>query len=245
MTAFVFRLTLRQLVIRRSTLLLAGLCAIPIVIAVVFRLFGPDVDPERWVARVLFLGLVVTAILPLTGLFVATSAIGDEIEDGTVIHLLTKPIARWRILAPKLLASWLVLITLVLAGTLPACFIALEDGVGTAFIGGIVIALVLGALAYTTVFVLLSVTTSRALITGLVYVFLWEGAVTAIFSGTRYLSIRHCTLAIADTIAGTGPHTFDAYVGGTTAAVMLVLAIAGALLAANRRLMGLEVREPS
>jgi ABC-2 type transport system permease protein len=213
---------------------------------VVFRLAGEEeVDPERWTARVLFLGLIVTVVLPLIALFVATSAIGDEVEDGTVIHLLTKPIERWQILVPKLLASWVVISALLVGSAVPAALISLRDGAETAFILGIAIALLIGGLAYATIFVFLSVSTSRALITGLIYVFLWEGAITAIFDGARYLSVRHYTVGIADWIANTSEPTFEAYVNGGTALVLSATAVLAGALMANRRLQRLEVREPS
>ncbi|HEY7269407.1 MAG TPA: ABC transporter permease subunit [Dehalococcoidia bacterium] len=245
MTGFIFNLSLRQLLFRRSTLVLALVCLLPIVVAVVFRLDNPNVNVERWTARVLFLGLAVTTVMPLTALLLGTTAIGDEIEDGTVVYLLTKPIERWQILLPKLLASWLLTALLVVPATVIACVIALQGSGSTDFLFGVGAALVLGALAYVAVFVFLSVATSRALITGLVYVFVWEGAVTGIFRGTRYLSIRHYMLSIASWIAGTPSNIFSAYVGGETALIMCVIAIIAAALLANRLLRRLEVRESS
>ncbi len=75
----------------------------------------------------------------------------------------------------------------------------------------------IGALAYAVVFALLSIVTSRALIAGLVFVFIWEGAVTGIFQGMRYLSIRHYTLGLADWLSDVPRDYLDAYVGGMTA----------------------------
>jgi ABC-2 type transport system permease protein len=241
---FILVLTLRQLAGRKSTLLLLGLAAIPVLLAVVFRLSDPDVDPERWTARVLLNGLVVTAVLPLTALLLGTTALGDEIEDGTVVYLLTKPIARWQILLPKAAAAWLLTAALVVPSTLLAGFIALQ-GEAMSIVWGFAAGVTAAALAYALIFVLLSVSTSRALISGLVYVFIWEGVITGIFTGTRYLSIRDDALGIADAIAATDASNFNAYVGGTTAVVAMAIVILVAALLANRRLQRLEVREPA
>ena len=46
-----------------------------------------------------------------------------------------------------------------------------------------------------------SVFTNHSLIGGLIYVFLWEGVVTQLFTGTRYMSVRQYTLGLADLIA--------------------------------------------
>jgi len=242
---FIFSLTLRQLLGRKSTLLLVGLASLAVLLAVVFRISEPDIDAQRWTARVLFRGLVVTAVLPLTALLLGTSVIGDELEDGTAVYLLTKPLARWQILLPKLAAAWLVTSALVVPAVVFSGLIALEGGGGASIITGFAVATLVGAFAYVTVFVLFSVVTSRALIAGLVYVFIWEGAVTALFTGTRYLSIRHYTLGLARWIADTDSYTFEATVSGTTALVMFAIVTVAAGFYANRRLQQLEVREAS
>lgn len=245
MSAVIFRLSLRQLVVRRSTLLLAGLALLPLLLAIVFRLGDSTEDPQRWTARTLYVALELTAVLPLTALLLGVSSIGDEIEDGTAVYLLTKPISRWQILVPKLLAAWLVTTALVLPFAIVAGLIALDGEGGSSLVVGFAVAIVAGAFAYSAVFVLLSVVTSRALIMGLVYAFLWEGAITGIFPGARYLSIRHFSMGIAGWIANPPARVFDPYVGGVTALVLIVLATVGAVLLANQRLEEIQVREPS
>ena len=44
-------------------------------------------------AHVLLDGLVVTTLLPLAALVYGTAALGAEIEDGTAVYLLSKPVA--------------------------------------------------------------------------------------------------------------------------------------------------------
>jgi len=60
-------------------------------------------------------------------------------------------------------------------------------------LGGTAVAVI----AYTAVFVTLSVWSGRALIVGLGYLLLWEGFIASFFSGTRLLSIREYGLAAA------------------------------------------------
>jgi ABC-2 type transport system permease protein len=81
------------------------------------------------------------------------------------------------------------------------------------------------------------------LIAGLVYAFIWEGAITEIFRGTRYLSIRHQALGIADWISEASPQNLDAYLRGETALVLIAIVSAGAFILAGRRLERIEVRE--
>lgn len=240
MALLIFSLTLRQLFFRKSTFLLAGLALLPVLMAVLFDLSSSAQDPERWTARVIYQGLIIAIVLPLTALLLATSALGDEFEDGTIVYLLTKPIPRWQILLPKLAAAWLIAAALLALSTAGAGLIAAGSG---SFVAGFVLAVVAGALAYSAVFVLLSVTTNRALITGLLYVFIWEGAITAIFEGARYLSIRHYTMGLAGQLADTDPFVFNPTVGGLTAAIAAIAVIVVATILANYQLERSEVRE--
>ena len=89
-------------------------------------------------------------------------------------------------------------------------------------VAGFAIAVLVGVFAYTAVFILLSVATSRALLIGLGYVFIWEGLITELFSGARYLSIRQYCLGIADSIASVSSQDFDATVGGPAGQLVAV-----------------------
>ena len=78
-------------------MLLAGL---PVLLGLLVYLRGgrPDVD------RVLDI-LVVRTVMPLVALVLGTAALGSEIEDGTAVYLLAKPIPRWRIALAKILVA--------------------------------------------------------------------------------------------------------------------------------------------
>jgi len=235
-------LTLRQQVFRKSTLLLVGLALLPVLVALLFRLTDNEENPQTWTSEVLYRGLIVTAVLPLTALMFGTSVIGDEMEDGTAIYLLTKPIPRWEILLPKLIAPWLLTAALIVASTVVSGLLAIDSG-GRDVVFGAAIAMLLGSAVYTTLFVMLSVVSTHALIIGLVYVFIWEGAVSGIFEGVRYLSVRHYTLGVADWASGKVPNTFDAYVGGVTALMLMAIVTVVAAIMAEQRLQQAEIRE--
>ncbi len=88
---------------------------------------------------------------------------------------------------------------------------------------------------------MLSLVTSRALIVGLVYVLVWEGLVNGFLSGTRLLSIRHYTLAIADAFVDLPRAVFSAPLGLGSGVVMGVLVTLGATWYAVRRLRRFEI----
>lgn len=199
MTAALLSITLRALLNRRRTLMLGLLGLLLVVVAIIFRLNGPSESESLEVTRQLLANFGIAVLLPLVAVIVGTSAIGSELEDGTIVYLLARPVERWRIVLVKLLVAWLVTSLLVA----PAIFVAGMIGNGDAQLAGaFAAASVLGALEYVAVFLALSVVTSRALIVGLAYVVVWEGFVAALFAGTRGISIRQHTLAVAEWLGG-------------------------------------------
>jgi ABC-2 type transport system permease protein len=239
----VFVLTLRQLLGRRRTLLMVAFALLPVLAAAIYRANGSSLDPPRWTAIVLLNGLVVTTLLPLVALVFGTSALGGEIEDGTAVYLLAKPIPRREIMLAKLAAAWLCVALIVTFSALVSGLVAINGSPEQGIVTGFVIAIVLGSFAYTCVFLLLSVLTSRALIAGLIYVFFWEGIVTGIFSGTRVFSIRQYTLGVADLIADTSKRTFQARLDGTEGLILMAVVSVAALVLAVERLRRFEMRE--
>jgi len=242
LNAVILVLTLRQLLGRRPALLMVAFAALPILVAIIFRVADSDVTPERWAARDLLKGLIVTIFLPLSTLIFGTMALGSEIEDGTAVYLLSKPLQRFQVISAKLVAAWLPAVLLALLSTEISAAIALQGTGGSSILVGFTIAIVLGSFVYCCVFVLLSVLTSHALIAGLIYVFLWEGVVTELFSGTRIFSVRQYTLGVADLIADTSQRTFEANLGGVPALVLMAVVSVAAIAVATRRLSRFEVR---
>jgi hypothetical protein len=74
----------------------------------------------------------------------------------------------------------------------------------------------------------------------LIYVFIWEGIVTRIFSGTRTLSIREYTMGLGDLLTGTSE--FDAHLNGVTALVLMAVVTTAFVALAIRRLNRFETR---
>jgi ABC-2 type transport system permease protein len=238
MTAALLSITLRALLNRRRTLLLGLLGALLVLVAVIYRLSDPDASQSLQVTQRLLSDFGVSVLLPLVAVIVGTSALGSELEDGTIVYLLARPVPRWRIAAVKWLVAWLVTSLLVA----PAILVAGIIGHGDANLAaGYAIASVVGALEYVAVFVALSVITTRALIVGLAYVVVWEGFVAGLFAGTRPISIRQHALAFAEAFGGraaSGAAELDL----ANAIVIGALVTGLAVLVAVRRLSSVELR---
>lgn len=243
MNAVVFTLTLRQVMGRGRTILMLLLALVPVFLALVFLFAGEKSDAQDFVTSVLYEGFVVTTILPLAALIYGTAVLGAEIEDGTAIYILAKPIPRARIILSKLAAAWFSTTGTVATCALVAGFIGLKGTAENGILVGFTVGIACGALAYSALFIFLSVLTSRALIAGLAYVFIWEGLINGLFSGTRILSVRHYTLGIADIIVNVPANIFDARLGGATAIVATALLVAISTYLAIYRLERFEIGE--
>ncbi len=243
MTVLVLRLTLRQLLGQKRTLALAALGLLPLLAAIIFRAGDASGEPDEFAAKFLLNALIVNALLPLTALLLATSAIGSEVEDGTIVYLLAKPVERWRIVAGKLIAAWGATAIIVLASAAVSGAVALAGESGWRVLGGFAVALAVGSLAYSSLFVMLSLVTSRALFVGLGYVFLWELVITNFAPGVQRFSIREFTASIAEAAGDISPWIFDADLGTTYSAILIAVVTVVASGLAVRRLSRFEFND--
>ena len=242
MIGLVLTLTLRQLLGQKRVLFVAAVALLPFIAAIIFQVGSESGDSaSEFAAEVVLYGLIVTALLPLTAVLLATAALGSEIEEGTIVYLLSKPRERWQILAGKLLAAWGATAVVVVASALLGGAVALAGDGDWSVLGGFVIALVAGSLAYSSLFVLLSVLTSRALLVGLVYAFIWEGIITNFAPGVQRLSIREYTASIAEAAGDISPWVFEANLGTTYSVILIVVVTAVAAGLAVYRLSRFEL----
>ena len=237
MTATLVSLTLRALLSRRRTLLLALVGVLLVLATAIYRIGGPTDAEALDVTRQLLADFGLGVLLPLVAVIVGTAAVGSEIDDGTIVYLLAKPVRRWRMIVVKLIVAWLVVVLLVVPAITVAGLIGHPDA---SLAIGYAVAAAFGALEYTAVFLALSLVTSRALVTGLAYVVVWEGVVAGLFAGTRVLSIRQHALAVAEALGGDAAGAAELDVPVALAVGIAVVLLATAL--AIRRLERVELR---
>ena len=226
-------ITLRAALGRRRALLYAIPPFILIGLSAILQLGHPS--DSTWPARILgTFGFSV--VLPLTALVIGTSVLGAEVDDGSVVHLLATPVPRRAVIATKFVVATLVT---MLFGALPELLAGLiATGPRLAF--GLFAGALVAAVVYNALFVCLSTATSRALVAGLAYVVLWEGAAANVVGGARILSISHYGLAVATSIAP--GHALKPGVGLATACVLGAVVTALTLAVAVRKLGSFTLR---
>jgi len=226
--------TLRALVDRRRTWLMLLVASLPILLTIVIRVAG-----GRPGAPQILDTLMIRTVMPLVALVFGTAALGAELEDGTAVYLIAKPVSRWRIVLAKAAVAAGLTLLVVVPVTVAAVFLRGSPSTEAIAIGyGVAVAL--GATAYAAVFLALSVFTSRALVLGLVYVLVWEGILAGLLEGVRFLSIRQATLGVAASLSGVSPgqNPMDL----ATSLLILLGSITGALVLGSWRLSRYQVR---
>ncbi|RII11906.1 ABC-2 family transporter protein [Streptomyces sp. YIM 130001] len=211
----VARLTYRALLGRRRALILFSLPALLIVIAVAVRtLSGAD---DQVAADVLG-GFALATMVPLIGVIAGTGAIGPEIDDGSVVYLLAKPIKRPTIIVTKLIVA--IAVTMVFSAV--PTFIAgmILNGNGQQVAIAYTIAALVGSIAYAALFLLLGTVSKHAVVFGLVYALVWESLFGSLVAGARTLSVQQWSLAVAQKVSGGDLVSSD--VGLPLAVVLLV-----------------------
>ena len=189
-------LTIRQFLKSRSFAVVAVICLIPILVAIIPHLVNETVSLRsirNTLANTIFQNMYATLLIPISVMVLASAALGDEIEDKTLYILALKPVTRLRIVLEKFLA--------VVVVAAPVLFIALtlvwatiswgkldltQEYLLPMFAGGLV-----GIIGFGSIFMTLSLYFRRTLLFGMFYVTIWEGALAGFLPGIRSFSISH------------------------------------------------------
>jgi ABC-2 type transport system permease protein len=231
-------ITLCQLLSRRRTILLLLLGGLMVLVALALRIGVDPIERPR-VASILLETFGTATLMPLVALLFGTATIGAELEEGTAIYLLAKPIPRWIILVTKLVLASICSILLTCVPILLSALVVggTQNGLMLAF----GLAAAAGSVIYCAIFVALSLITGRALVFGLGYVLIWEGVLAGLFAGTQTFSVRQQTLAYADALTNAPSAIFHAPLPLGTALVVGGLVLVLATAVAIRRLVRVEI----
>ncbi|MFD3531022.1 ABC transporter permease [Streptomyces sp. NPDC058664] len=210
----VARLTYRALLGRRRALILFLLPGMLLLISAAVRAFS-GVDDQ--VAADVLGGFALATMVPLIGVIAGTGAIGPEIDDGSIVYLLSKPVKRSSIIFTKLIVAIAVTMVFSAVPTLIAGFIL--NGNGQQVAVAYTVAALVASIAYSALFLLLGTISRHAVVIGLVYALVWETLFGSLIAGARTLSVQQWALALAQKVTGDGLITSD--VGLPTAVALL------------------------
>lgn len=165
-----------------------GVVLIVAVAGFAWSVLGVGLTPEQSYSQLM--DTFVFRLLALASAVFSTMVIGQEIEQRTLVYLLTRPIRRSTLLVCRWLAS--VIAVAVLGGLFVIAAAVSTLGVGglaESFVWRDLFLALVGALAYGTLFLLASMLLAKPLIWCLLFAFGWETFVPNMPGDLYYVSV--------------------------------------------------------
>jgi ABC-2 type transport system permease protein len=220
-----YRLLLRLQV---TPLRIVGILALASLAVLLGALARSDDDPLRATTEIaLAYGLGI--VIPLATAWLATSSVGDLVEDRLLVYLWLKPVPRWQLPAAAVLATVTIVVPLV---AVPLVVAAIVAG-ASQLIGALLLACVLATVAYAGVFVAVGLWLRRALWWCLLYILVWENGLARAVDGAARLSIASYAQSLVAHAADVSISYADRP-AGVSVVVPLVIGAAGLALAVIR-----------
>lgn len=172
-----------------------GLAAVCALLALIWVQLDPSSTAESRYGTVSF--ILVFRLLALSSAIFTTAIVTQEVEQKTIVYLLTRPVPRWKLLLVRYAASVLVVTGVSILAALLTSFGAFRGFGLSEILGHDVLALILGALAYGALFLFVSLLFNRALIICCLFAFGWESSVPNMPGDIYRLSIFSYLQSIA------------------------------------------------
>ena len=236
-------LTRRQLFAKRRVFVAGAVLIVPALIALLIRFNAGEGDLDAVGSlSTIYRDIVLGVLLPLTALVFGTSAFGGEVDDGTLIYLMVKPVPRWQLTFSKYLVAFLATVAVIVLSILLA-WLAMQNGASFRIPLAYSVGSAVGALIYCAIFVTLGITSRRALAIGLLYIVAFENVLSRSVVGVKTLSVREFALAVCKTVVGSAAEWPDPTVTMATVYTMGTIFFVVALGLSFMKLQRYEVAE--
>ncbi len=243
MNSTIMWLTWRQLFARRRIWFAAAFALLPLAFTLLFRVVADDGDASRvGFYHAMVREIIVGTLLPLAAVTFGTTAFGGEVDDGTLIYLLVKPIARWQIVISKYIVSTLSTFAVIVPAVVLPWFVVRNAELPFKAVTAFLIGAALASAIYSAFFLGLGLTTKRALVFGLIYVIGFEGVLSRSLGGLRVFSIREFANTVAQAVSSGSVVIPDA-ISMSSVKWMAPIILVGATVWTMRTLARYEVAE--
>ncbi|HEV2073540.1 MAG TPA: ABC transporter permease subunit [Thermomicrobiales bacterium] len=234
-------LTIRQFLRSRSLLVVVAVSLLPILFALIPHVVSEPFairELRETMADIIYLPFTATTLLPLATLVLATSALGDEIDDKTLHYLALKPVSRFRIVFEKWLAVMIVTLPIIWIGIMATWLVLSWGHIDdmTDMVWPLLASALVGVLGFGSIFMLLSLYIQRALLFGVFYVFIWESTLSRFLPGIRSISISHYTRSLFVRLLDDRRIVIDGPSGTTTIVITIACIVIASLLLSTWRL---------
>ncbi len=148
--------------------------------------------------------ILVYRLLPLVAAVYTTQVVSAEVEQKTIVYLLTRPIHRWKLLLARTLAAILVIMLLSWIGAIAVSY-AVFGGKSNPLLTRDLVALAIGAVAYGSLFTFVSLLVNRAMLVSLLFAFGWETAIPNMPGDLHWLSVNSYLTSLSERPATNSP----------------------------------------
>jgi ABC-2 type transport system permease protein len=140
--------------------------------------------------------MLVFRLVALASAIFTTAIVSQEVEQKTIVYLLTRPVPRWKLLVIRYFASVLVVAFVGVVAAFLTSYGAYKGFGGNPLLVKDMQALLMGSMAYGALFLFVSLLFNRSMIVCLLFAFGWETSVPNM-RGMESLSIQGYMQAIA------------------------------------------------
>lgn len=174
--------SLREMSRRRRLISLGAINLLPVIVVLIIRIWYPDqAATAQLQLSVLTDQVFIPFLIPIVAIFVGVSAIGEQVDDGTIVFSWTRPVRRRSIYLGRLIAAQSVA-SLLLAAALVLCFlIMISSGLSVItwdflklYFNTFMI-IFLGAFSYVAVFAAMGTFLKKPVLPAILFAFIWEG----------------------------------------------------------------------
>ncbi|HEY3782676.1 MAG TPA: ABC transporter permease [Fimbriimonadaceae bacterium] len=137
-------------------------------------------------------------LVALAAAIMTTSIIGQEVEQKTIVYILTRPVSRWKLLLMRYLGAVTVVSLIgILCSLLLSAAVFGGNPLGNSLLVPDIMAIILGAFAYSAFCLLVSLLIVRSMIVCILFILAWETTVPNMPGDLYRLSIYSYMQAIA------------------------------------------------
>jgi len=216
----------RKLLMNRRWMMVALLGAL---VALVMGYAATEDGVTMDFASELMVLLLLAFLLPVLSLIYGASMIRNEMDDRSIVQVITAPLDR-RIsylgyyIGLVMVLCLLITVVTVIGGAAFLIFSPVRDG-GLQLIVTFIALQYLGVMVYSALFLFLGTLMKQPIYLGLIYIFIWEGFVASIPGSIGKVTIRHQLQVVGSELTD-----FGSWASGDWAVSILALVLVTALL---------------
>lgn len=187
----------REMVRRRRLISLSLISLLPVLAVLAIRIWYQDqgLTPHQQLA-ILSFDAYLLFLVPIVAMAVGVSAIGEQVEDGTIVYSWLRPIRRRSIYLGRLLAAQLAS-SVLLASSLVLCFLVMiSEGLDTItweflklYLQTLMI-IILGTFTYAALFAAMGTWFRKPVFPAIIFTFGWETLVSNIPARVQEFCLR-------------------------------------------------------